>query len=180
MRYAIPVVIVFFVLVAVVYFWGFERPVDRLRQEFLTKCLSGQEDTKQYIVALKSKNEAVCEQIEDQNVAVFCSAEVSGTAQACSGIMIPKMADYCEIIVQKDKDACGTDNQCLAYVTGDNSYCDKLAKSARKECRAVVLQDISVVKESDCADASYLLLGKSDRSWCRKISDPLIKEECLS
>ena len=52
MRFAILTVVfvVLLVVTTVVYFKGLERPEERLQQEFLAKCVSGFEDTKQYVL----------------------------------------------------------------------------------------------------------------------------------
>ena len=177
MRYVL-FVIVALLLGGVVFVMLQEKPEEALRKNFVDKCLTGQTDTKQYITALKTNRVELCTQITDKNSAVFCEAEIKKDAQTCNAISIPEMAKYCESVISRDKDACGTDNECLAYVAGEVSYCDKLSSANVGECKAVILRDETLLKESDCDDMSYLLLGKQDKSWCRKISDERIRQEC--
>ncbi|MBI4016541.1 MAG: hypothetical protein HY363_02500 [Candidatus Aenigmarchaeota archaeon] len=174
--------IIFVVLLAVgiaVFMLMRERPEEQLRRDFLSKCEEVQSDTVEYIKALKSADASLCEEITDKNVVLFCKAEVFKDKELCNEISIMQMVKYCKTVAAKDKDACNNNYQCLAYTTGDVSYCNKVRAGDINECKAVVLRDLSLLGKTACRDASYLLLGKSDKEWCRKISDELIRQECL-
>lgn len=171
----------FILLVGMLVFSQRESPENKTREVFFNRCKEGNKDIIISIAALKTGNEELCEQIKDKLSAMFCRAEVTRNQEYCNAMNEERSIKYCKSIVTKNKEGCQEDNQCIAYVTGDISYCDKIDGINRNECKAVVLKDNSFIKDADCKDTSFVYLSKAmqDKLFCNKISNKLIKAECL-
>ena len=116
----------------------------------MERCVEGLQDVRIAIRALQEKNAILCATMTDADAAVFCRAEVNNEAGVCDELQVDRGAEYCKAIVNKDKEFCKEDAECLAYTTGDVSYCEKLDVANANECKAVLLQDPSFLHEEDC------------------------------
>ncbi len=156
----LSIIIILLIIAAVVTFVVFYKPpAERLRLKFLAECKAGQLDTKVYITALKTGSSMECDTIKDKNAAIFCKAEVTKNKELCNQLTISGMTQYCNIIVAKDKTACGNNYECIAYTTGDASYCDKVDRANMNECKAVVTLNPAIL-EDNCEELANTVFKK--------------------
>lgn len=130
-------------------FWWILKPVS-IQETAIKQCIEGLNDIRIAIRAVQEKNDALCTTMTDADAAIFCRAEVSNEAHVCDELGFEAGVTYCKALVNKEKNFCEDNPECLAYVTSDVSYCEKMDVSNAHECKAVLLKDPSFLHEEDC------------------------------
>ncbi len=137
--------------------WWMLTPTS-VQTSFLNNCKQGLNDLRTTLAALQEKNDALCEKVKDSDVRIMCHAEVLHDTNVCEQLPLPQSIDYCKTLVKKEKELCEKeDTACLAYTTGEVSYCDQLDTANAHECKAIVLLDASFLQEEDCVLVSEKL-----------------------
>ena len=152
-------------------------------EEQVQSCLAEGQDSYYYVMALKTKDVSYCQKVEDRD---FCIANIKKDTSTCN-TREPSEISTCQAYVLKDSSLCTqTDFYCLAYTTGDITYCTNLQEELAAECTAVATLNaeyyVSKDRETQCRDEGFLVSAvmTGDNSYCERIKSQEIKEECLS
>ncbi len=160
-----------------------DKTLNRFIEEQVQSCLAEGQDSYNYVMAMKTKDASYCQKVEDRD---FCIANINRDIGICNA-REPSEISTCQAYILKDSSLCAqADFYCLAYTTGDSAYCNSLQEELREECSAVAELNadyyISKDRETQCRDEGFLVSAvmTGDYSYCERIKNQEIKEECLS
>jgi hypothetical protein len=173
------IIILFFTLRKPGYHTAFQEKYDT--------CISDQSEQYNVIMAEKTGDEKYCKKVSSEAQA-YCFAVARKDAAACQSFEEDNKRK-CLIAITKNPELCSLDDvDCAAKVTGDIKFCtdNYVNPDYLNMCIAKATLDadyfLNEETKRQCADESYLMVMQvfRDKKICDKISDPLLKDQCLA
>jgi hypothetical protein len=138
--------------------------------------------------AIKKQDISICNNSEDKNWGGWCKARVTKDKSHCEPLKDEDFWDYhnCLIDTAKTVEDCKAIdfsnepyeiNECMAYVTKDVSYCDKLPEKDKIDCKASLQKDEDLCEDNPVFERKWncLMKNSDDENICKRYHKSFVK-----
>jgi hypothetical protein len=138
---------------------------------------------------LKLEDLIFCDNVLNGDTKGWCKAKISGNSSYCQPLKDSGFWDYHNCLVDSAKTVEDCEkidfsnepyeiNECMAYVTGDVSYCEKLPEKDKVDCIASMKKDEALCETNPVFERKWNCLIKvsKDSNICKKYHKEFCKE----
>ncbi|MBW2973327.1 hypothetical protein KY346_02960 [Candidatus Woesearchaeota archaeon] len=149
-------------------------------------CIGERGEVYYTVLAEKTGDIGYCNKLKGE-AKIYCAANVNRDPSVCQDLS-EDAKKRCIAGITKDSSLCRPDNyMCLAYTTGDQSYCLKSSDTQKiiDDCIAMATRNadyfLNNQVKQECADSSYMIAAQefNHKPLCDNIVDAQLKQRCI-